>query len=43
METSDQHILLGYGRDYGDISPMQGVVSGSGSSHLGVMVDVTRE
>ncbi|MBV5321465.1 MAG: transglutaminase family protein [Sulfuricurvum sp.] len=39
----DQHILLGYGRDYGDISPMQGVVSGSGSSHLGVMVDVSRE
>lgn len=39
----DQHIVLGYGRDYGDISPMQGVVSGSGSSHLGVMVDVSRE
>lgn len=39
----DQHILLGFGRDYGDISPMQGVVIGSGSSHLGVMVDVSRE
>lgn len=43
MVPLDQHILLGYGRDYGDISPMQGVVSGSGSSHLGVMVDVSRE
>jgi len=43
MVTHDQHILLGYGRDYGDISPMQGVVIGSGSSHLGVMVDVSRE
>lgn len=38
----DQHILLGYGRDYADISPMQGVVLGSGSSHLGIMVDVRR-
>ncbi|OHD81848.1 MAG: transglutaminase [Sulfuricurvum sp. RIFCSPLOWO2_02_43_6] len=43
MAPLDQHILLGFGRDYGDISPMQGVVSGSGSSHLGVMVDVSLE
>jgi transglutaminase-like putative cysteine protease len=43
MVPMDQHILLGYGRDYSDISPMQGVVSGSGSSHLEVMVDVERE
>jgi transglutaminase-like putative cysteine protease len=43
MVPLDQHILLGYGRDYGDISPMQGVVLGSGSSQLGVMVDVSRE
>lgn len=38
-----QHILLGYGRDYTDIAPMQGVVFGSGTSHLGVMVDVSRD
>lgn len=43
MVPNDQHIVLGYGRDYSDISPMQGVVIGSGSSHLGVMVDVSRE
>lgn len=43
MVPFDQHILLGFGRDYSDISPMQGVVIGSGSSHLGVMVDVSRE
>jgi transglutaminase-like putative cysteine protease len=43
MVPYNQHILLGFGRDYGDISPMQGIVSGSGSSHLGVMVDVSRE
>jgi len=40
---SRQHIILGYGRDYGDCSPMQGVVQGSGVSHLNVMVDVSRD
>ena len=40
---SHQHILLGYGRDFGDCSPMQGVVHGSGTSQIGVMVDVSRE
>jgi len=40
---SHQHIVLGYGRDYGDCSPMQGVVQGSGVSLLNVMVDVSRD
>ncbi len=39
----EQHILLGSGRDYHDISPLKGVVTSSGSSHLSVMVDVRRE
>jgi transglutaminase-like putative cysteine protease len=43
MVPLDQHMVLGYGRDYGDISPIQGVVVGSGSSLLEVMVDVSRE
>lgn len=43
MVPQEQHILLGYGRDYNDISPMQGVVVGSGMSHLEVMVDVSRK
>jgi transglutaminase-like putative cysteine protease len=38
-----QHIVLGYGRDFADCSPMQGVVLGSGSSYLNVMVDVARD
>lgn len=38
-----QHILLGSGRDYNDISPLKGVVFSSGHSHLSVMVDVKRE
>ncbi|MEA3523284.1 MAG: transglutaminase family protein [Campylobacterota bacterium] len=39
----EQHILLGYGRDYHDISPLKGVVMSSGNSQLSVMVDVRRE
>lgn len=39
----EQHILLGYGRDYADIAPLKGVVVSSGGSQLSVMVDVRRE
>ena len=39
----EQHILLGSGRDYNDVSPLKGVVMSSGSSHLSVMVDVRKE
>lgn len=38
----DQHIVLGHGRDYGDISPLKGVVRASGQSGLRVRVDVRR-
>ena len=38
-----RHIVLGYGRDYADIAPIQGVVFGSGRSNVRVTVDVTRE
>lgn len=39
----EQHILLGSGRDYDDISPLKGVVFSSGNSNISVMVDVRRE
>jgi transglutaminase-like putative cysteine protease len=39
----DQHIVLGYGRDYADIAPIQGVILGSGLSDVKVTVDMTRE
>lgn len=39
----EQHIVLGSGRDYHDISPLKGVVLSSGNSYLSVMVDVKRE
>lgn len=43
MTFSMQHIVLGYGRDYADVAPMQGVILGSGSSDLKVMVNMLRE
>lgn len=35
-----QHVILGYGRDFHDVSPLKGVVRSSGESHLEVRVDV---
>jgi len=37
---SMQHITLGWGRDYSDISPVRGVILGSGQHQLRVAVDV---
>ena len=37
---NEEYIILGYGRDYLDISPLKGVVQSSGNSSLGVKVDV---
>jgi transglutaminase-like putative cysteine protease len=37
---SMQHITLGWGRDYSDISPVRGVILGSGQHDLRVAVDV---
>ena len=39
----EQHILLGSGRDYHDISPLKGVVFSSGDSKISVMVDVRQD
>ncbi|MBN2896560.1 MAG: transglutaminase family protein [Campylobacterales bacterium] len=36
----EKHIVLGWGRDYADVAPLQGVVRSSGESSVGVMVDV---
>lgn len=41
--ASDQHIVTGWGRDYADITPLQGVVFEGGDTHsLSVAVDVVR-
>ncbi len=38
----DQHITIGWGRDYADIAPMKGVLLSSGTHGLAVSVDVRR-
>jgi transglutaminase-like putative cysteine protease len=37
---SERHITLGWGRDFGDISPIRGVILGAGDHDLNVEVDV---
>jgi transglutaminase-like putative cysteine protease len=37
---NEEYIILGYGRDYLDISPLKGVVQSSGNSALSVKVNV---
>lgn len=39
---ADQHITIGWGRDYSDIAPLKGVILSSGQHHLKVSVDVRR-
>src|SRR5450432_4643492 len=41
--VSDQHITIGWGRDYADIAPLEGIILSSGSHELTVSVDVRRE
>tara|TARA_R110000868_G_scaffold37111_10_gene131530 strand:- start:12205 stop:13029 length:825 start_codon:yes stop_codon:yes gene_type:complete len=39
---SNQHIVVGWGRDYYDVPPLKGVIYGSGTSKLKVSVDISR-
>lgn len=38
---AERHITVGWGRDFADVSPLRGVLVGSGSHQLKVEVDVT--
>jgi len=38
---TDRHITLAWGRDYGDVSPIRGVILGGGEHTIDVAVDVT--
>ncbi|MDD9975703.1 MAG: transglutaminase family protein [Candidatus Poribacteria bacterium] len=40
---ADQHITIAWGRDYADVTPLKGVVFGSGTHELSVSVDCKRE
>ncbi len=39
---ANQHITIGWGRDYADITPLRGVIMSSGGHELHVSVDVKR-
>ncbi len=39
--TGESYITVAWGRDYGDVAPVKGVVMGGGSHQLSVMVDVS--
>lgn len=38
---SDKHITLAWGRDFGDVSPLRGVILGAGKHQIQVSVDVS--
>jgi transglutaminase-like putative cysteine protease len=40
--VGEQHVTVGFGRDYSDISPIRGVILGSGHHSVKVAVDVER-
>lgn len=40
LEPADEHITLAYGRDFGDVSPVAGILTGGGSHVVKVAVDV---
>jgi transglutaminase-like putative cysteine protease len=40
---SESHITVAWGRDYGDVTPVKGVVMGGGSHTLAVKVDITAQ
>jgi transglutaminase-like putative cysteine protease len=37
----DEHVTVAWGRDYGDVSPINGFIIGGGAHELAVAVDVT--
>jgi transglutaminase-like putative cysteine protease len=40
MRPADEHITVGWGRDYGDVSPINGFIVGGGAHEVDVAVDV---
>lgn len=43
LVVGDEHVLLGWGRDYVDVSPIRGVLLGGGQHSLRVSVDIEPE
>ncbi len=43
LVVHEEHVVLGWGRDYGDVSPVRGIILGGGSHGLSVSVDLEPE
>lgn len=41
--VGEQHVVVAYGRDYTDVSPMRGIFSGGQSREINVSVSMTRQ
>jgi transglutaminase-like putative cysteine protease len=41
--VAEEHVVLGWGRDYSDVSPICGVILGGGSHSVQVSVDLEPE
>jgi transglutaminase-like putative cysteine protease len=39
--VADEHVVLGWGRDFSDVSPLRGIILGGGRHRLDVGVDLT--
>ena len=40
LVVRDEHVVLGWGRDYGDVSPVRGVILGGGTHSLSISVEL---
>lgn len=40
LQVSEEHITVAYGRDFGDVSPVAGILTGGGQHEIKVSVDV---
>jgi transglutaminase-like putative cysteine protease len=43
IEIGSRHVIVGRGRDYGDVAPLRGVYAGTHGSELFVTVEITKE
>jgi transglutaminase-like putative cysteine protease len=42
LVPSDRHVIVAYGRDFSDVSPVKGMILGGGHAEVAVGVDVER-
>lgn len=42
VSISEQHVSVGVGRDYSDVTPLKGIYTGAGATDLEVKVEITR-